>query len=143
MVFNRPLEFNLLYPVTISSFQSHQTFPKNRQEQTGLTLALPLVAGCNHCHINVVLSQAVHPGLHTLIFIPIMLATYLASGITNWWQNKKYKTALTEAKTTYRNELREIETRLTSLKQEQQSTSRKTDPDLKECLRWGRKHTTD
>jgi len=98
-----------------------------------LTLGLPLAATLLSV-ILIVATTASTSAMSFLVFIPVMLATYLASGIAFVIQKQEYKRALSQAREHYASELLTIHDRLDWLRQEEQRLRNEHDPDFDSCI---------
>ncbi len=134
MLFNRPPRIQLTLPADSINIPEPKNIPNKPSGTNWLMIAMPLVAVVITILLVLSISEGSSSGLSYFIFIPIMLATYLASAATNWWQNRNYKKSIFELRVSYRAELKETESVLASLQDKQQKTSRKNDPDLSECI---------
>ena len=136
MVFNRPPRIQKPLPNDVIKIPEPKNIPSKPTGTNWLMIVMPLVAVVITILLVLSISEGGSSGLTYLIFIPIMLATYLASGATNWWQKRKYKESMHDLKVSYRADLKETETKLSALQKKQQKISWENNPDLRECIQF-------
>ncbi len=98
-------------------------------------LAIGLPLGAVLLTVVMMTSSGGGTGTSYLRFLPIMLATYLASGVTYLLGRRTYKKQLTEAKQAYTEELSAVEEELLALQERQKQVRLDMNPDLKDCLK--------
>ena len=96
-----------------------------------LAMGLPMAAVL----LSVILMSSGGSGASMLRFLPFMLASYLASGVTFVLGSRSYKKQLAKAKDDHGEALRALEVKLATLRQEQLRVLDDVDPEPAECLR--------
>jgi Flp pilus assembly protein TadB len=112
MFFNRPPRIQTPLPEKTISIPTPSDVPSKPSESHWIITALPLVALFLVMLLMLFGSSSV--GLSYLLFMPLMLVTYLVSIINNRMQRKKYKEDLAKAKDKYNGELREVSKQIQS-----------------------------
>lgn len=134
MSFNRPPRLQKPLPTDIVKIPRPRGMPSKPGEQNWLTILLPLGAVLLSIILMVAISGSGMGAVSYLVFIPIMLATYLATIMSSRGQQRKYKTKMAEVKNRYGAELENVSARLKSLKAENEKTSRDQNPDVQQCM---------
>jgi S-DNA-T family DNA segregation ATPase FtsK/SpoIIIE len=133
MPFNRPPRIQTTLPDEEIQIPSPPQLPSSPAAMNWLAIGLPLGAVL----LSVVMmtsSSGGAAGMSYLRFLPIMLATYLASGLTYFLGRRTHKRNIAEGKEEYTEKLTNLETELQSLQDRQREIRIETDPDLNECL---------
>ena len=131
MVFNRPPRIQPALPGDAIEIPGPQGVPNKPAGLNILGIGLPLGAVL----LSVVLmSSGGGGGASYLRFLPIMLATYLATALTYVFGRRSYKRQLVEARQSYRRTLQELENLLKDLASQSQRVLREVYPGPGECL---------
>ncbi len=138
MLFNRPPRIQTPLPDDEIQIPSPPQLPSSPAAMNWLAIGLPLGAVLLSV-IMMTSSSGGAAGMSYLRFLPIMLATYLASGVTYFLGRRTHKRNITQGKQAYTEELRQIETELQSLQDRQREIRIERDPDLNECLKRAQK----
>lgn len=137
MFFNRPPRIQTPLPEKIISIPAPSDVPPKPAESHWIITALPLVALFLVMILMVFGSSSV--GLSYLLFMPLMLVTYLVSIINNRMQRKKYKEDLAKAKEKYNGELREVSRHIQSLYNREREIRHRANPSPSECYQFAKK----
>ena len=133
MPFNRPPRIQTTLPDEEIQIPSPPQLPSSPAAMNWLAIGLPLGAVL----LSVVMmtsSSGGAAGMSYLRFLPIMLATYLASGLTYFLGRRTHKRNIAEGKKEYAEKLKNLETELQSYQDRQREIRIETNPDLNECL---------
>ncbi len=136
MEFNRPPRIQPDLPEETVEIPEPRNIPAKPGALNVLSIGLPLGAVL----LTVVLmSSGGAGGLSYLRFLPIMLATYLATGLTFVLGNRNYKKDLAKERDSYRNELRSVEARLQDQGAKVRQVWELQNPPPGECLQRARR----
>ena len=131
MRFNRPPRIQPSLPYNTVEIPAPANVPSKPSGLNILGIALPLGAVL----LTVMLMSSGGGGASSYLrFLPIMLATYLATGVTYVIGNRKYKRDQAEAKEQYRQTLNQVELKLSDLQESSQKALLAIDPSPVECL---------
>ena len=131
MAFNRPPRIQPDLPEEAIEIPGPQNVPSKPAALNILGIGLPLGAVL----LSVVLMSAGGAGgASYLRFLPIMLATYLATGLTYLFGRRGYKRQLADARVAYRRTLQDLESRLSDLAKRTQRVMGELYPAPGECL---------
>jgi DNA segregation ATPase FtsK/SpoIIIE, S-DNA-T family len=137
MFFNRPPRIQTPLPEKTISIPTPSDVPSKPSESHWIITALPLVALFLVMLLMLFGSSSV--GLSYLLFMPLMLVTYLVSIINNRMQRKKYKEDLAKAKDKYNGELREVSKQIQSQYNQEREIRYRVDPSPSECCQFAKK----
>lgn len=133
-MFNRPPRLRTPLATEPVKIPAPPNVPATPSGVSWLTIGLPLIATL----LSVVLMLSVVGGsaaLSFLIFIPIMVATALASVLQAWLQKRDYHKQVATAQQAYSAELQQLMGRLQTLWQAEQQLRLRNDPDFGACLK--------
>jgi S-DNA-T family DNA segregation ATPase FtsK/SpoIIIE len=133
VLFNRPPRIQTSLPNDEIEIPAPPTLPSSPTAMNWLAIGLPL--GAVLLSVVMMTSSGGGGGTSYLRFLPLMLATYLASGVTYVLGRRTYKKQLESAKEEYADRLSSLEADLASLQERQKQIQLKVNPDLDECLR--------
>jgi S-DNA-T family DNA segregation ATPase FtsK/SpoIIIE len=132
--FNRPPRLLSPLPSQVVNLPKIPATSDKKDGAEWLTVVLPFVATI----LSVILLLAISGGNSSwtsyLIFIPVMLVSYLASMLVSAQQKKENKRKLAKAHAKLKNEIYNTEKTLADLKKEEQKKRLLKDPDINECL---------
>lgn len=137
MTFNRPPRIQTPLPDDDIEIPAPPTLPTSPAAMNLLAIGLPL--GAVLLSVIMMTSSGGAGGMSYLRFLPIMLATYLASGVTYMLGRRTYKRKLAESKEAYAETLANLENGLQSLQKKQARIQLEVNPDLNQCLRRARR----
>lgn len=132
-MFNRPPRIQDPLPDDLVKIPGPPPLPNSPGGFSWLTIGLPVLATVLSVVLMLSISGLAAAGSF-LIFIPVMLATYLASGLAYWLQRRDYTRSVIKAQESYTTDLRKIEAQLDKLKQKEELLRRQNDPDFQTCL---------
>jgi len=136
MPFNRPPRIQTPLPDDDIEIPAPPTLRTSPAAMNWLAIGLPL--GAVLLSVVMMTSSGGASGMSYLRFLPIMLATYLASGVTYMLGRRTFKRKLVESKEAYAETLTNLEKDMQSLKEQQTQIQLEVNPDLNECLRRAR-----
>lgn len=134
MPFNRPPRIQTPLPADEVEVPAPPAPPSNPAAVNWISIALPLGAVLLTVVLTTSMAAQGAGGLSYLIFLPIMLATYLATGVTLWLGRRDYRRRLAMARLDYDRALAQAGKRLEFLQRRQHGLLREIDPDLRVCL---------
>lgn len=109
--------------------------PTKPDNTNWLSVLLPIGAVLMSVVLMVSLMGSSSSSLSYLLFLPIMLVSYLAAFITAGSQKKTYQRKVEQARERYREELRQVEQKLIRNHRLEKQRLLTLEPDLSECLR--------
>lgn len=134
MPYNRPPRIQTPLPNDIVKIPEPPDIPSKPDNASWLTVVLPVGAVLISIVLMVTLMDNSSSALNYLLFIPIMLVSYLAAILTTSSQKKNYEKKLTEGRTKFRSMLRDVEERLADLHKREHKLRLSLDPDPGECI---------
>jgi S-DNA-T family DNA segregation ATPase FtsK/SpoIIIE len=140
MPFNRPPRLQTPLPDTIIKRPESPLIPSKPDKGNWLTMLLPVGAVLLSVVLMFVLmSNNSGSMLNYLLFIPIMLVSYLAAIITNSTQKKNYLKKVEEGRVIFNDLLNKFENQLAEAKRNETQLRLTQDPDTLECIRRAQK----
>ena len=135
MAFNRPPRIQKPLPDEVIEVPQMPAVPSKPESHNWLMAVLPMAAML--LSIILIMSMMGDSGSSSsyLIFLPIMVVSYIGTFLTTWFQKRGYGKKVEKARETYRAELRQVENRLIELSKEEKEIRLNNDPDISECLR--------
>lgn len=133
MAFNRPPRIQYKIPKRKVAIPSPQNVPSKPGETNWLMTVLPLAA-LLLVAIFMLFSSA-SMGLSYLLFLPLMLVTYLANAFNTKIQQRRYIEDLEKAKKAYAADLHNTETKLRRIQAETKKIYLRNNPSPSECAR--------
>lgn len=134
MAFNRPPRIQKALPGEVVKIPKPRGVPSKPGAQNWLNILLPVGAVLISVVLMIVISGSGGGALSYLIFLPIMLATYVATAMATKGQARKYKTKIQEVKQNYQAELKRTTEKLKRLKADQEKISREQNPETVRCI---------
>lgn len=135
MSFNRPPRIQIPLPTDTVEIP----VPPNLPNKPGLSNWLTIVLSFGAIALTIIFVMLISGGssasLMYLVFLPIMLVSYVATWFSSRSAKKKYDQDLAQAKEEYEKALRLTEQRLQSLQKSQRQIMLEVNPDLGECTR--------
>ena len=139
MPFNRPPRLQTPLPAEVVKLPEFPKIPQKPEKHNLLTILLPLGAVLLSVVLMMTLMNRGGSGLSYLMFIPIMLVSYLAAFFTGRTQKKNYAKKVEEGKATLQEDLQKFEGRLVELKRQEQQLRLSIDPPPADCLQRAQK----
>ncbi len=133
MAFNRQPRIQAGLPIETIKIPNHPALPPKPDSGNWLTVLLPLGAVLLSVVLMVGFMGSGGSGMSYLIFIPVMLVSYVAAFITTGTQKKSYQKKVEESRKKFRGTLRGIEEQLQSLQKKEAEIRLENDPDLGKC----------
>jgi|GEM_PF-2545487 len=143
MPFNRPPRLQVPLPQETVKIPAPPAIPAKPEKNNWLSIGLPIGAVLLSVILMVGVMNTSGSALSYLIFLPIMLISYLTAFLTTGSQKKAYEKKLTEGRAEFRKELRLVEDHLSELYQAEKSLRLKVDPDTGECILMAQKASPD
>ncbi len=135
MAFNRPPRIQKQSSEKIIKVPAIPAVPSKPESSNWLMAILPLMAMILSIVLIVSIMGGSESSRNYLIFLPVMVVSYIGTFLTTWFQKKKYEKEVKIARDNYRVELRQIENELINLSQTETENRINNDPDISECLR--------
>jgi len=134
MTFNRPPRIQTPLPDDKIPVPKAPSIPSNPESGNWWTIILTVGAAL----LSVILMMAFLPGgsgITYLLFLPIMLVSYVAAYFSTRSQKKKYTQKVSAAREKFRKDLSNLDGRLLSLQKLEKQLRREKDPDWSEFVR--------
>ena len=135
MPFNRPPRIQKPLPDKKVEVPALPAVPSKPETGNWLMAILPMAAMI----LSIVLIMGVmsgnESGKNYLIFLPIMVVSYIGTFLTTLFQKKNYDKKVESARQSFRVDLRQVENELIALSQKEKEIRLSNDPDISECLR--------
>jgi len=134
MPFNRPPRLQTPLPKDIIKIPEPPTIPSKPDNANWLTVLMPLGAVLLSVVLMLTLMNKSGSALSYLIFIPIMLVSYLAAMFTTRAQKKNYIKKVEEGRVAFRESLHEVQKQLADIQKREKELRLAVDPSPSECI---------
>lgn len=134
MIFNRPPRIQKPLSAETVRIPTAPAAPSKPESSNWLTIGLPVGALILSVVLLLVFSGSGASSTNYLLFLPMMLVSYLSAILVTKGQKKKYQQEVEESRTKFRNELKSTEDTLIRLKNNEDTIRKETDPEIRDCL---------
>ena len=135
MAFNRPPRIQKPLPETTIKVPATPAVPSKPESSNWLMAVLPMAAMILSIVLIFSIMGSSESSQSYLIFLPVMVVSYIGTFLTTWFQKKNYEKKVDASRESYRIELRQIENQLIALSQEEKEIRCSNNPDVSECIR--------
>ncbi len=135
MAFNRPPRIQKSLPDEVIEVPQMPAVPSKPESHNWLMAVLPMAAMLLSIILIMSMMGDSGSGSSYLIFMPIMVVSYIGTFLTTWFQKRNYEKKVESARDSYRADLRQVENRLIELSHDEKEIRLNNDPDISECLR--------
>ena len=135
MTLNRQPRLQTPLPTTVVKIPAPPNIPSKPENSNLISVLLPLGAVLLSVILMISLMGGASSGLSYLLFLPIMLVSYLVAYITSRGIKKNYEKKLVEGREVFRANLRDIEEELKTFNKQEKIIRLSVDQDPGECIR--------
>jgi len=135
MIFNRPPRIQYPPSSDVIELPASPQIPNKPEEKNWISIVLPIGAVLLTVLLMVTLTPEGTPLTGYLMYLPIMLISYVLAFFATTGQKRTYTKKLAIAREKYRSELRRVETKLKELFEKEIKIRTSLDPKPGECVR--------